>query len=290
MSNPTLPARMPLNETSWQGIKAVALSGRAKKYWQPGDTKTIVLNGEVAGARFDNVALDAFILGIYHNERLEGRNRIHFGIGMKDGYLVGLRDELYGLHIGLLSRDKGFCMNVERAYGAATFRPDNTGGWEKSYMRTHVLGADKSPTSPAEGTLLAALPRALREVMAPAFKYTLNGVDGDFDVSCFDVPSSVTATADSLWLLSETEVHGKTVFSSCHEKEKQEQYDYFKTRDSWNDRKIIAYNSAFPLAVMTFCRSMAVAHNGDFCSLNLAGGCSHKLACLSNAVLACFAV
>ena len=249
MDNIILPAKMPLNDLSWKGVQAVIKAGKAKEYLKHGDTKTIVLNGRVGKANFNNAPIDVFVLGIDHNADLEGRNRVHFGIGMKDGNLTGLCHALYHLN-------DGFCMNLGPS-ADPSIEPDNDGGWEKSHMRTPILGADKSPASPAEGTLLAALPRALREVMVPTFKYTVNNANAD--VSFYD-PLYLTATRDSLWLLSEYEIFGEDAcVSSCYEDDKQKQYDYFKMKPNAADRRIMAYNNMKKGphgAVIAHCRSL----------------------------------
>ena len=281
MNHVMLPAKMPLNEVSWQGIQAVAHAGKASEYWKPGDTKTITLNGDIVGTKFDNAKIDVFILGIDHNADLEGKNHIHFGIGMKDGSLTGLCDSRYGkvCCVGM----KGFCMNQAENNSILDI---NAGGWERSYMRARVLGANKLPTSPTEGTLLAALPRALREVMVPTTKYTLNVVDGNVYSS-----ESVTPTRDSLWLLSMTEIYGDyPVGIAGPEIKKQMQYDYFKTRQGSDDRKIMAYNAALPKSVTAFSRSISLAKSGCFCTTGYFGGAYYELAYVSSAILACFAV
>ena len=281
MNHVMLPTKMPLNEVSWQGIQTVARAGKASEYWKPGDTKTIALNGFVAGTKFDNAKIDVFILGIDHNADLEGHNHIHFGIGMKDGSPTGLCDSLYGkvCCVGM----NGFCMNQAENDSILDI---NAGGWEKSYMRTRVLGANKSPTMPTDGTLLAALPRALREVMVPTTKYTLNVTDGNIHA-----PESVTPTQDSLWLLSMSEIYGDyPVEVIGYEKNKQKQYDYFKTGQGAADRRVMAYNADFPKAVTTFCRSVSLAKQGCFFTTNYLGSAYYELAYISCAILACFAV
>lgn len=283
MNNIILPAKMSLNDMSWKGIQAVIKAGKAHEYLKPGDTKTIILNGRVGKANFKNEPIDVFVLGIDHNPGLESWNRVHFGIGMKDGNLTGLCHALYHLN-----NENGFCMNLGPSYDP-NIVPDNDGGWEKSRMRTHILGADKSPTSPAEGTLLAALPRALREVMVPTYKYTLNNVD-----EALNDPFSVTATRDSLWLLSEYEMFGDDACaSSLYEIDYQKQYDYFKMKPNAEDRKIMAYNNRRKGphgAVIAYGRSLVMVDTGWFCAVDIHGNSTSAAANLSLAVLACFAI
>ena len=200
MNGIILPEKMPLNDMSWKGIQAVARSGKAGEYWQPGDTKRIKLNGVVAGFSFDEYPLDVFVLGIDHNPSLEGYNHIHFGITLKKEDAVDLLGPNFHLNLSYT----------------------NQGGWEQSYVRTDVLGADKNPSDPADGTLLAALPRPLREVMVPVCKYTDN-TSGEFSRE-----ADATCTRDSLWFLAEQEIEAFCHSSNPREGNRQARYDFFK--------------------------------------------------------------
>ena len=179
----TLPPKVPLNDMSWQGIQTVAKSGRARDYWKEGDTKTIILNGKVGNKMFQRFSIDVFILGFDHNPLMEGYFTIHFGIGMKDGRILGLCDNDY-THS---SETIGFRMCKEAKKPVP---------WRDSFMRTKILGADGDPSDPAKNTLLAALPRALREVMKPTKKYT------DTEFCKGPVMATTRRTTDLLWLPS----------------------------------------------------------------------------------------
>jgi len=85
-----------LNSTTWADISAVADAGLASDYWAVGDTKTIVLNGQVGNCTFSNLSIDAFILGFDHNSDKEGTNRIDFQIGKIGGKDVALCDSVHG--------------------------------------------------------------------------------------------------------------------------------------------------------------------------------------------------
>ena len=274
MNDIVLPAKMPLNDLSWKGIQAVARSGKAGEYWQPGDTKRIKLNGVVAGFSFDEYPLDVFVLGIDHNPNLEGYNHIHFGIGMLDHNVVALCDNRYG-KVKLYGKDPGFRMNSIYT---------NSGGWEQSYMRTTVLGANRDPYNPMEGTLLAALPRALREVMFPVFKYTDNVGGNDCSSE-----SSVTPTRDSLWLLSEHEIYGSAGQKNLppvnpYEKEKQKQYSYFKDHSP----KMYHFKSLADSAG-TWCRSPCGV-GGKKCFVRTSVFVTYDNAPMSYGIMAGFAV
>lgn len=248
MSDTILPARMPLNDMSWQGIKTVALAGKASEYWKPGDTKTIILDGTIVFSPFRHLPVDVFILGIDHNSSLEGRNHIHFGIGMKEGRVVGLNAPQYP-ELSTATPGPGFIMN-----SSAT----SQGGWENSYMRTRILGAAGLPTDPPEWTLLAALPRALREVMTPITKYTDNNGRG----KAYDHPSDVTPTLDSLWLLSESEIYGqsKRSHSNVYEQVTQAQYDFFRDYP-----KKLYTDPGVHVDVRVWCRSRIARYYDSFC-------------------------
>ena len=271
MNSIILPEKMPLNDTSWKGIQAVAHAGKAGEYWQPGDTKHIILDGAVAGMPLNHLSMDAFILGIDHNSDIEGKNHIHFGLGMRYGTLVGLAHEFYGS--GSYDLGKRFQMDTARKR-----KP----GWEHSYMRTEVLGADQDPSDPAAGTLLSVLPRPLREVMCPITKYTDNVVIPVED------RRHVTATEDVLWLLSEYEVEGplkQADKANRYEREKQAQYDYFKSHNKRFHRCDMP-----ELAVRVWCRSPSRIGKGEFCVIQEYGNSGHFASNYSFSLFACFAV
>ena len=256
----SLPNKMPLDAMSWRGIQKVAKAGKASEYWKVGDAKEIILNGKVSRTKFQSLQMEAFILGFDHNPDREGKNRIHFGIGMKKGKLV------------VLHGDKDFPMNKTRT---------NLGGWEQSYMRKSILGADRPPLDPADGTLLAALPRALREVMAPTTKYTDN--EGNKIIN-FGISYHVSATRDALWLLSEYEIYGTQGLANPTEKDMQQQYDFFKTLDADTKFMIPSETNAY---VPYWCRSP----NGcdAFCVAYTLGNAA-DVATSNYALLPCFAV
>ena len=265
-----LPAKMPLDETSWRGIQEVSRTGMARRYWKVGDTKTITLQGRVGVAVYQNYKIDCVILGFDHNPDLEGKNRIQFGIGFRHGVsLVGLSDR----HIGISSSsDPGFRMNMKAT---------NIGGWVNSYMRNQVLGAGCSPLDPKEGTFLAAMPRALREVMKPIMKYTDNEGHGNME------PTDITATMDSIWLPSEFEVLGMTAnYSSPFELKRQVQYEFFTNRRN----KIFHQNSMHQDPVCVWTRSPYKNSSDSFCRILKDGAPGAQYATFSNAIFVCFAV
>ena len=82
----------PLNNCSWQGVKALLQKGEAQDYWKVGDYKVFNSNGGTVTSTHGNVTtttpfsnLCAKIIGFDHNPDVEGYNRIHFMLGVYDG-------------------------------------------------------------------------------------------------------------------------------------------------------------------------------------------------------------
>lgn len=209
------PAVASLNDASWAEISAIAASGKAADYWKLGDTKTIAIKGSI-GALYADISVEAMIIGFNHNAELEGNNRIHFQIGKMGGIDIALVDTQYG-STGSAS---AFRMNA-----SATTR----NGWEGSQMRSRIMGGN--PDDPGENSLLAALPHDLAAVMKPCVKYTEN--IGESPGS----ESSVTATSDYLFLLSEFENYGYRDVGSKYEEAYQKQYDYYRAGNAMTRRK-----------------------------------------------------
>lgn len=204
----------PLNDLTWEEVKAISDAGLAADYFSVGDVKTIAINGTVVSTAFSNLAVDAFIIGINHNASLEGANLIHFQIGKIGGHDVSLCDAKVGY---AYSSGGTFVMNTSSS---------NSGGWASCRMRKTILGSDSNPTSPTANTLLAALPADLRAVMKAITKYTDN--KGNKSTAS----SAVTATTDYLPLLAEFEVQGARSYANSYEQNKQKQYDYYKAGNS----------------------------------------------------------
>ena len=268
LDNIVLPGKVSLNDMSWQGIKSIAAAGKAAEYWKPGDTKTIVLDGKASGMFFNQFAIDCFILGIDHNPDIEGKNHIHFGIGMKNGLPIGLCDYLYRK----ANKRSDWPMNISKT----------PTGWKDCYMRNDVLGNDADPVFPPKKTFLSLLPRALREVMCPITKYT--------DNASFSTRGSreVTPTKDLLWLLAEYEMYGKPQNANPYEHQKQAQYDYFKEHD-----KLIYQHDTTERTTNVWLRSGALWHIGCFCIARYDGEvgiCSTTSLAGDCAAFICFAV
>ena len=209
----TLPTAT-LNDNDWDTISEASAAGTADDYWAVGDTKSIVINGNVVGFGITNLTINVFILGFNHNASREGNNRIHFQIGKIGSTPVALCDNNYNS----TGSSQGFRMNTSNM---------NQGGWASSYMRNTVLGNSGTPSSPTANSLMAALPSALRAVMKAVTKYTDN-VGNDTG----NVQSNVTSTQDYLFLLAEFEVFGTRNWANSYEQNYQVQYAYYQAGNS----------------------------------------------------------
>lgn len=258
-----------LNENDWSVIKTVSDSGQGDNYWDIGDTKTIVINGKVGNFTFNNLSIDAFIIGFNHNSSREGSNRIHFQIGKIGGKMVGLVDSQYN--------------NYQSSNGYFNMNPNNSnsGGWNNSYMRKTLLGNTNSPTSPLANSLMAALPSDLRAVMKSVTKFTDNTANGGGNQSSY-----VTATTDYLWLLAEFEVQGSRTYANSYEKNYQQRYEYYSKGNS----KVAYRHSATGSTAWWWLRSAGYNHYYTFCLVWTDGSANCINANISGALLPGFAV
>lgn len=202
-----------LNNNSWDIIRKISDMGQASNYWKVGDTKAVVLNGTVGHLSLSNYTTYAFIIGIDHNASLEGPGRIHFQFA-KTALSGGTDICFYDSQVGSKVSTTGyFSMN-----GSNT----NVGGWASSQMRMNICGTSLSSYS---GAFIAVIPADLRTALKSVTKYTNNEGVGTGS-------SVVTATTDYVFLLSEFEVLGQIQYSNEHEKDKQQQYEYYLTGNS----------------------------------------------------------
>lgn len=235
-----------LNENDWETIHEVSAAGDAASWWAVGDTKAVVLNGTVGSLSLTSFSIDAFILGFDHNASREGSNLIHFQFGKVSGTRVALCDSQYGN----TGSSMAFRMNTSNT---------NAGGWQASYMRQTILNSGGNPSSPAANSLLAALPADLRAVLQKVTKYTYNS-------------SSVTATEDYLFLLSEFEVQGQITYSYNQEQSYQQQYTYYQSGNS----KIAYRHDATGTACWWWLRSPNNMNNNNFCETNTDGSANNN--------------
>lgn len=192
-----------LNNNEWSVIKTVSDAGEGANYWSIGDRKAVALSGTV-GALSMSGTYYAFIIGFNHNSSVEGSGRIHFQFGktaLSGGTDICFTDSAYGN----TGSSAAFRMNTTNT---------NSGGWNSSYMRGTICPAFKN-----------ALPSALQSVLKTVTKYTDNTGNSS-------AASAVTATTDTIFLLSEYEVFGSISYGNNNEKSKQAQYAYYSAGNS----------------------------------------------------------
>lgn len=246
----------PLNDMTWEQIRAISDAGKAAEYFSVGDTKTITINGSVGRDpnNFYNLSIDVFIIGFDHNSAVEGTNKIHFQIGKIDGVDVCLRDSWYGE-----STSSSGVFNM--AFG---FTESTPVGWSDSHMRKVVLGSDSTPDNPTANTLLSALPSDLRAVMKPVTKYSDNvGSETSNE-------SHVTATTEYLPLLAEWEIRGTNSNSNVEEQRHQAQYDYYANGAS----KVKYAHDSVGTKLWWWTRSAAVNNHDRCVRISTSGGSS----------------
>lgn len=257
-----------LDSNSWATIKAVSDAGKGDNYWDVGDTRNIVINGNVGESVYKNITIAAFIIGFNHNSIIEGNNKIHFQIGKISNKLIGLCDGRYGSSV---SGSGYFSMNTYRT---------NAGGWNDSYMRKTLLGNSGTPSSPPSNSLLAAISADLRAVMKDVRKFTDNTGGGA------DHVSYVTGATDYLFLLAEFEYHGSRTYANSAEKNYQKQYDYYKAGNSKVHNRFENPESA----VYAWTRSAYAGYTDRFCLVYTDGTPSNTNADHSRALAPGFAV
>ena len=257
-----------LDSNSWATIKAVSDAGKGDNYWDVGDTRNIVINGNVGESVYKNITIAAFIIGFNHNSIIEGNNKIHFQIGKISNKLIGLCDGRYGSSV---SGSGYFSMNTYRT---------NAGGWNDSYMRKTLLGNSGTPSSPPSNSLLAAISADLRAVMKDVRKFTDNTGGGA------DHVSYVTGTTDYLFLLAEFEYHGSRTYANSAEKNYQKQYDYYKAGNSKVHNRFENPESA----VCAWTRSAYAGNSDTFCRVGTDGTPGTNYADTSWALAPAFAV
>ena len=249
-----------LNDNPWNIISEISASGEASNYWNVGDVKTIIINGQVGNTTFSNLSIDAYILGINHNASVEGNNRIHFCIGKVNNTTVGLVDSQYGQYP--MTSSGYFSMS----YGSSN---TNSGGWEGCYMRSTIMPAIKN-----------ALPTELQNVLKTVTKFTDNTGGGS------NSSSNVTATTETICLEAEFEVQGARSYANSYEQNKQQQYDYYK---NGNSKIRYKYNDTSS-AVWWWNRSPYSDSSGYFCNVNTDGTANLDYSRFCIAVAPCFYV
>lgn len=248
-----------LNDNEWSAISSVSSTGA--NYWAVGDRKAVAINGTV-GTKAINATYYVYILGFNHNSSREG-NGITFGgfkTALSGGTDICLVDDNYNSYS--TGGQKWFNMN----HSANT----NSGGWKGCDLRYDVLGSTNTnngdatattATSPVSGTLMAALPSALRAVMKPMNIYTDNTGGGS------DTASYVTKSVDYLPLLAEYEIFGTRSYANSAEQNYQQQYQYYKNGNS----RVKYRHTATSSTAFWWGRSPIFNNSGYFCFVSTGG-------------------
>lgn len=259
-SKPNLPEiGTPLNDMSWEEIRAISDAGLASSYFNVGDRKAVYLNGTV-GSLSLNGTYYCYIIGIDHNSAIEGTNRIHFQFGntaLSGGTDICFVDTGYGN-----SKDSGSWFNMNNAM-------QNRGGWANSRMRTTIIPAFK-----------ACLPSDLQAVLKTVTKYSDNTGGGS------DTASYVTATSEEVFLLSEFEVFGTRTYANSVEQNYQAQYAYYSAGNS----KVRYFHSHLDTGAWWWLRSVYAGGPYHFCNVNLDGSVKASTAYLSHGFAPAFCV
>lgn len=250
-----------LNDNDWATIKTVSDKGEGANYWSIGDRKAVTLNDTVGKLSLSNVTTYAFIIGFNHNASVEGTNRIHFQLAktaLSGGTDVALCDSKYAPENGWSPAGAGyFVMNASST---------NSGGWANSQMRTNICGTSLSS---AAGTIIAAIPEALRATLKSVTKYTDNTANGGGSTASY-----ITATTDYFFLLSEFEVFGSISYGNTNEKNKQAQYTYYSAGNS----KIKYKHNGTSTAAIWWLRSPLASSSNGFASVSANGAVDNYLA------------
>ena len=142
----------------------------------------------------------------------------------------------------------------------------NSGGWANSQMRTNICGTSLSS---AAGTIIAAIPEALRATLKSVTKYTDNTANGGGSTASY-----ITATTDYFFLLSEFEVFGSISYGNTNEKNKQAQYTYYSAGNS----KIKYKHNGTSTAAIWWLRSPLASSSNGFASVSANGAVDNYLA------------
>ena len=249
----------PLNDMTWEEIRAISDAGLASSYFNVGDRKAVTLNGTV-GSLSLNGTYYCYIIGINHNSAIEGTNRIHFQFGYtaaSGGVHIAFTDAEYGYEHRPSSY---FNMNNENS---------NRGGWANSRMRTTTIPAFK-----------ACLPSELQAALKTVTKYSDNTGGGS------DTASYVTATTDDIFLLAEWEVFGARKYANSAEQNYQAQYAYYSAGNS----RVRYFHSHLDTGASWRLRSVHADASSGFCVVGTSGNVSGSGASYSRGFSPAFCV
>jgi hypothetical protein len=254
-----------LEDCTWEQISAISAAGKAAEYFSVGDTKSVDLKGTVGTLELDTT-LYVYILGFDHNKDITGDTGITFGtFKTANGVSVALCD----------SKCEKESTDGTKYFNMNHWSNLNYGGWAGCDMRYDILGStDIAPsgygakkttsvvgydatatcaTSPVANTLMAALPKDLREVMKPMTTYA------DSKGNYSNLEENVTASVDYLPLMAAHEI-GVGSLPNQYEANKLAKYEYHDVTN--HDIKCKKYNHTNPATSVTwFTRS--AQRNGD---------------------------
>lgn len=197
-----------LEECSWEEISAISATGEADKYFSVGDTKSVTINGTVGGKSINGTYL-VYIIGFNHNSAIEG-NGIHFGcFKTSDGTDVQINNIKLGDDVSSNYYKYGLTSVLGNQLKSLNGTYDSTA---KTYTYTANATTITSPTS---GSLIAAFPSELRNVLKCFKKYAAKKDSTASDVqNCY------------INLLSEREVFGSNT-ESVNMSDYTKQYEYY---------------------------------------------------------------
>ena len=221
--------------TTWENISLIANQGIGSSYWSIGDTKRIILNGNIYKDDYTNTVYTVFILHFNYPIDTNEDNNIILG-GFKD---------LFGNNVALTAS----ISSTATTYNIHHYNNTQYGGWKGCDLRYDILGATNyCPTQygttmttartgydannntlkyPHQNTLLAALPKDFRSVLRLWTRYTNNSATGKGTST-----SSITECIDAVTLLTEFEIFGTRRYANNYEQQHQSYIEYYSSGNS----------------------------------------------------------
>ena len=263
-----------LNTHTASEIQSAVRLGIADKLWSVGDnTANISVSSfQLAdGYTWDFSTMTAYILGFNHNSSVEtnGKSSIHFCLGRKadSSYAPG-----YDRCI-LLKEISDETANAAKAgpKHKCSSTSSNAGGWNSSYIKSTWLPNLKSH-----------IDYNWTAVMSSITKYTDN--TGKKSTAS----ANVTATSETLFIMSEYEVFGNCSYANTYEADKQAQYQYYKNGAGKTRYLMISTNveNGYPW----WLRSPRRTDSERYCRVNSAGASGYKVSQAQNGIVPCFVI
>ena len=247
--------KVPLNVNNWATISRAAQLGIGDTYWDIGDCKEIVLNGQIGNyLTLSNFTTYVYILDFNHPiNKTIADNNIIFG-GFKTSLAANAQDIcLCDSEYGHRPRTTMIAFNINHfASSSAPGMSFAYGGWKGSDFRYDILGTvEFSPqgycqakgtdttgydattaaiTSPVPNTLMAALPSDFRNVLRLHTHYLMNNGSSSVMLNSGNTQSDsdITAVIDAgIFSLSEYEIFGTRTWAQIYEQNHQKQMQYY---------------------------------------------------------------